>query len=110
MAYCITKFRDTSDAVILAYGGNGLRIILRYADVILMMAGFMKLWVKKQKAISYLDEVREGQDYQVILNLSKIPTTEVNIRLLKLAILHERRVELAFENQRWYDFTPFLYD
>ena len=38
MAYCITKFRDTSDAAgTLAYGGNDW-IILRYADVILMMA------------------------------------------------------------------------
>ena len=68
----------------------------------------MKLWVKKQKAIPYLDEVREraglpgyiesiqNTDYR-----SKYPT-------LKLAILHERRVELAFENQRWYDLLRFF--
>ena len=27
---------------------------------------------------------------------------------LKSAILHERRVELAFENQRWYDLLRFF--
>lgn len=27
---------------------------------------------------------------------------------LKLAILHERRVELAFENQRWFDLLRFF--
>lgn len=108
MAYCITKFRDTSDAVgTLAYGGNDW-IILRYADVILMMAEVYEALGEETKAIPYLDEVREraglpgytesiqNTDYR-----SKYPT-------LKLAILHERRVELAFENQRWYDLLRFF--
>lgn len=108
MAYCITKFRDTSDAAgTLAYGGNDW-IILRYADVILMMAEVYEALGEETKAIPYLDEVREraglpgytesiqNTDYR-----SKYPT-------LKLAILHERRVELAFENQRWYDLLRFF--
>jgi len=54
-------------------------------------------------AIQYLDMVRARAGvplYAVARNnaaySSKYPT-------LKLAILHERRVELAFENHRWFD-------
>ena len=80
MAYCITSsvILVTLSGT-LAYGGNDW-IILRYADVILMMAEVYEALGEETKAIPYLDEVRERQDYQVILNLSKIPTTEVNIR------------------------------
>ncbi|MNV39005.1 SusD family protein [compost metagenome] len=58
---------------------------------------------KDAEAIALLDQVRERAglpSYATsMLNTayrSKYPT-------LKEAILHERRVELAFENQRWFD-------
>ncbi|MDO4163265.1 MAG: RagB/SusD family nutrient uptake outer membrane protein [Bacteroides sp.] len=104
----ITKFRDTSDAAgTLGYGGNDW-IILRYADVILMLAEAYNELGQTSQAISYLNQVRERAglaDYNTSLQnadyAALCPT-------LKRAILHERRVELAFENQRWYDLLRFF--
>jgi hypothetical protein len=99
----ISKFRDASAAAgVNGYGGNNW-ILMRYADVILMLAEVNNLSGNDAAAIQYLDMVRQragmpnyatsrlNQDYS-----AKYPT-------LKLAILHERRVELAFEHQRWFD-------
>lgn len=99
----ITKFRDASTtAGVNGYGGNDW-ILIRYADVILMLAEVNMYLGNDSAAIGYLDMVRErakmpaysvskaNADYA-----SKYPT-------LKLAILHERRVELAFEHHRWFD-------
>lgn len=107
-AWFITKFRDTSDAAgTLGYGGNDW-IILRYADVILMLAEVNEELGNTTEAVSYLDQVRER---------AGLPSYEVSVRdaaykskypTLKLAILHERRSELAFENQRWYDLLRFF--
>ena len=106
--YYVTKFRDRSEAAgTLGYGGNDW-IILRYADVILMLAEVNEALGDENTAISYLNEVRERAgipEYSVAQNdaayRAKFPT-------LKLAILHERRIELAFENQRWYDLLRFF--
>ena len=106
--YYVTKFRDKSEAAgTLGYGGNDW-IILRYADVELMLAEVNEALDNADAAIRYLDEVRARAgvpDYETAKNnpvySSKFPT-------LKLAILHERRVELAFENQRWYDLLRFF--
>ncbi|SFW81674.1 RagB/SusD family nutrient uptake outer membrane protein [Chitinophaga sancti] len=101
--YFITKFRDVSDAAGTAgYGGNDW-ILMRYADIILMLAEVNNYLGDETTAIAYLNQVRARagmSDYATaLLNASykaKYPT-------LTLAILHERRIELAFENQRWYD-------
>ena len=104
----ITKFRDTSDAAgTLGYGGNDW-IILRYADVILMLAEAYNELGETDEAISYLNQVRERAglaDYNTSMQDSEYAS---NYPTLKLAILHERRVELAFENQRWYDLLRFF--
>jgi hypothetical protein len=48
----------------------------------------------------------------MILNQSTMMATDANYSAkyptLKLAILHERRVELAFEHHRWHDLTRFF--
>ncbi|QXV66334.1 RagB/SusD family nutrient uptake outer membrane protein [Mucilaginibacter sp. 21P] len=101
--YFITKFRDASaGASNLGYGGNDW-ILIRYADVILMLAEVSNYLGDTGGAISYLNMVRARAgmpDYATSLNnamyASKYPT-------LRLAILHERRVELAFEHHRWFD-------
>ncbi|GHB83983.1 RagB/SusD family nutrient uptake outer membrane protein [Persicitalea jodogahamensis] len=108
--YFITKFRDNSaTATTNGYGGNDW-ILLRYADVILMLAEVNLYLGDNAAAIGYLDQVRERAGlprYEIAKNNSdyaaRFPT-------LKLAILHERRVELAFENQRWYDLLRFFSD
>lgn len=99
----VTKFRDASSAAgVNGYGGNDW-ILMRYADVILMLAEVNMFLGDNATAISYLDMVRERAQlpkYQAAMTdpdySSKYPT-------LKLAILHERRVELAFEHHRWFD-------
>lgn len=55
----ITKFRDASDAAgDLGYGGNDW-ILMRYADVILMLAEVNQLLGDETAAIGYLNQVRE---------------------------------------------------
>ena len=106
--YYITKFRDASAAAgSLGYGGNDW-ILIRYADVILNIAEAYMYQGDDVNAIKYLDIVRKRAGmpaYATMLNdanyKSKYPT-------LKLAILHERRIELAFEHHRWHDLTRFF--
>ena len=91
----------------LGYGGNDW-IVLRYADVILMLAEVYEELDDTDVAISYLNKVRARAgvpDYEVVKN---DPVYSHKFPTLKLAILHERRVELAFENQRWYDLLRFF--
>jgi hypothetical protein len=106
--YYVTKYRDKSDAAgTLGYGGNDW-IVLRYADVILMLAEVYEELDDTDVAISYLNKVRARAgvpDYEVVKN---DPVYSHKFPTLKLAILHERRVELAFENQRWYDLLRFF--
>jgi hypothetical protein len=104
----ITKYRDTSSvAGKLGYGGNDCPVI-RYADVILMLAEVNMYLGDNATAITYLDMVRVRAGlptYAVSIAdagyIAKYPT-------LKLAILHERRVELAFEQKYWFDLIRFF--
>lgn len=101
--YFITKFRDNSQAASnLGYGGNDW-ILIRYADVILMLAEVSNYLGDTGGATSYLNIVRARAgmpDYATSLTNSTYATKYPS---LKLAILHERRVELAFEHHRWFD-------
>lgn len=106
--YFITKYRDASaTASVNGYGGNNTPII-RYADVILMLAEVKMYQGNDAMAIQYLDMVRERAG--VPLYASARLTADYNSKYptLKLAILHERRVELAFEHQRWFDLLRFF--
>lgn len=99
----ITKFRDNSDgAGTQGWGGNDW-ILIRYADVMLLLAETKMNLGKETEAIVLLDEVRERAglpSYAISRNNS---TYNTKYPTLKDAILHERRVELAFENHRWFD-------
>lgn len=99
----VTKFRDVSaGAGINGYGGNDW-ILMRYADVILMMAETNMYLGNNAAAIQYLDMVRARAGMPTYEVSSVDPTYSANFPTLKLAILHERRVELAFEHHRWFD-------
>lgn len=106
--YFITKFRDASDAAgTNGYGGNDW-ILMRYADIILNLAEVYFYQNDNVNAIKYLNMVRARAlrpDYATMMldatYAAKYPT-------LKLAILHERRIELAFEHHRWHDLTRFF--
>jgi hypothetical protein len=105
----ISKFRDTSSAAgPNGYGGNDWPM-MRYADVILMLAEVNMYKGNTAAAIQYLDMVRTRVGmpaYEVSsttdpVYMQKFPT-------LKLAILHERRSELCFEHHRLYDLLRFF--
>ncbi|MEH6304662.1 RagB/SusD family nutrient uptake outer membrane protein [Olivibacter sp. CPCC 100613] len=99
----ITKFRDTSPAAgEQGWGGNDW-IVIRYADIMLLLAETKMKLGKDGEAVALLDQVRARagmpsyqETMQNVAYAAKYPT-------LKEAILHERRVELAFENHRWFD-------
>ena len=104
----VTKFRDTSNvAGPNGYGGNDWPL-MRYADVILMLAEVNMYKGNAASAIMYLDMVRaraKMPDYASSMNNAAYAAI---CPTLKLAILHERRVELAFEHHRWFDLLRFF--
>ncbi len=72
--------------------------VYRYAEVLLLLAEALNEQGKGNEALQYLNMVRQrafGAGQGLIATTDK---TE-----LQRIILHERRVELAFENKRWYD-------
>jgi hypothetical protein len=84
----VKKYTDLGD--VNGYGANSW-IVLRYADVALLLAE-VKMHLNEPDAPLYLNFVRERAG----LPASNIPN-------LRDAIAHERKVELAFEGQSWYD-------
>ena len=107
-AYFITKFRDASaTAGTLGYGGNDW-ILLRYADIILNLAEVYFYLNDNANAIKYLDMVRTRAARPGYATMMADPAYSAKYPTLKLAILHERRIELAFEHHRWHDLTRFF--
>lgn len=99
----ITKYRDTSDAAgVNGFGGND-HILMRYADVILLLAEVNFRLGNEAEAIIMLNQVRERAGLPLYEAAMQDPSYSSKFPTLKLAILHERRVELAFEQKRWYD-------
>ncbi len=70
--------------------------VLRYADVLLMKAEALNELGRTSEAEIPLDEVRNRAG---LPNVSGGMTKEA----FRLKVLHERRMELAFEGQRWFD-------
>jgi hypothetical protein len=73
--------------------------VLRYADILLMLAeakGYT------QESIDLINSVRPraGLPNHSMASLS-------SIALFEQALSHERRIEFAFENQRWFDLLRF---
>src|SRR5690606_12991738 len=58
---------------------------------------------KTSEAIVLVNEVRSRAGLPSYQESQNDPTYKSKYPTLKDAILHERRVELAFENQRWFD-------
>ncbi|HEV7783556.1 MAG TPA: RagB/SusD family nutrient uptake outer membrane protein [Chitinophagaceae bacterium] len=72
--------------------------VLRYADVLLMMAeakGFIP------ESIGYINQVRTRS------GLAVLPGTVNTVPLFEKALVDERRLEFAFENHRWYDLLRY---
>jgi hypothetical protein len=69
--------------------------VLRYADVILMYAEVLNENGKTDAALTQLNLVRSRSNLAPRIGLSQADT--------RTAIRRERRVELCFEGERWYD-------
>jgi len=97
------KYVDLNPA---GYGGN-LWFELRFADVYLMLAEAYERVEGNNSAtaIMYLDKVRLRPN-STLKDYATSMTNEVYAAAyptLRAAIFHERRTELCFENQRWFD-------
>ncbi|KLT63609.1 RagB/SusD family nutrient uptake outer membrane protein [Pedobacter sp. BMA] len=104
----VTKYRDTNaGATANGYGGNNCPL-MRYADIILMLAEVNMLQGNDAAAITYLDMVRARAGVPLYAVARTKATYNAKYPTLKLAILHERRVELAFEHHRWFDLLRFF--
>jgi hypothetical protein len=101
--YFVTKYRDRTDlAGVNGWGGNDTPI-MRFADIILLLAEVNAAQGNDVVAIQYLDMVRARAQMPLYAVARQTPAYSVKYPSLKLAILHERRVELAFEHKRWFD-------
>lgn len=70
--------------------------ILRYADVLLMLAESINEQAGPTgEALGYLNQIRKRAGLADLAGLDKTA--------FRTAVLKERRLELAFENQRWFD-------
>ncbi|WP_128544572.1 RagB/SusD family nutrient uptake outer membrane protein [Larkinella soli] len=70
--------------------------VLRYADVLLMLAeSINEASGPDAEALGYLNQVRTRAGLKALSGLDKVAFRD--------AVLKERRVELAFENHRWFD-------
>ena len=106
--YFITKFRDASAAAgTLGYGGNDC-VIMRYADIILNLAEVSFYLGDNAGAINYINMVRARAGVPDYATMMTNPSYAAKYPTLKLAILHERRIELAFEHHRWHDLIRFF--
>lgn len=77
--------------------------VIRYADVILMYAEALNQNGKTAEACKYLNMTRRrGFGYQTT-ETSPVDLQTTDKALFALMVEQERRVELAFENHRWFD-------
>ena len=93
--YNLRKFL-ASKAISGSYDNSPMNFpVLRYADVLLMKAEALNELGRTSEAEAPLNEVRNRAGLNEVSGLSKDAFRE--------AVLHERRQELAFEGQRWFD-------
>lgn len=89
----ITKFNSPHT---IAGRTNNNWPVLRYADVLLMLAeAINEASGPTAEALDYLNQVRTRAGLVVLSGLTK--------DTFRTAVLKERRLELAFENHRWFD-------
>lgn len=103
-AYYTKKYIDLN---ILGYGGN-LWFELRFADVYLMLAEAYERVEgnSSANAIAYLNKVRNQRPSATLGTYEDAITNATYAAAyptLRDAIFHERRIELCFENHRWFD-------
>ncbi|RIV27176.1 RagB/SusD family nutrient uptake outer membrane protein [Fibrisoma montanum] len=102
-SYKNAQGRDVNDAYVVKYRQQGALNadsdvdfpILRYADVLLMYAEALNEQGRTAEALPFLNQIRKRAGLADKIGLSQAD--------MRLALEQERRVELAFENHRWFD-------
>lgn len=102
-SYRNAQGRDVNDAYVVKFRQQGALNgdsdvdfpVLRYADVLLMYAEALNEGGKVAEALPFLNQIRRRAGLTDRTGLSQ--------NELRLALEQERRVELAFENHRWFD-------
>ncbi|SEB06219.1 RagB/SusD family nutrient uptake outer membrane protein [Pedobacter hartonius] len=74
--------------------------VLRYSDILLMLAEAINEQGGPGGAYQYINQVRARAGLSALSGLSQ--------ESFRTAIRHERRMELAFENDRWFDLKRSL--
>ncbi len=93
--YNLRKFLVTK-TVSPSYDNSPMNFpVLRYADVLLMKSEALNELGRTSEAEIALNEVRTRAGLVAVTNLSK--------DVFREKVLHERRIELAFEGHRWFD-------
>lgn len=97
--YIIYKYRGVPTS---PYNSEDNIPVLRYADVLLMLAEAINESNHNPTPEAYdaINLVRERAGLMAL-------TPNLTYETFKLQLLHERRVELAFENHRWFDLKRF---
>lgn len=86
----------------IGFGNSGANIrLFRYADLLLIAAEAANELGNSSEALNYLNQVRERARQGNTEILADVTTT--NQPELRAAIWHERRVELAMEQHRYFD-------
>ena len=84
------------------FGNSGANIrLMRYADILLIAAEAANELGNSTEALTYLNQVRERARQGNPDVLPDVTTTDQGE--LRMAIYHERRVELAMEQHRYFD-------
>ncbi len=91
----IKKFFNPPYTTALIYNTDDDWPVYRYADVLLMLAESLNEQGQPGAALPYLNQVR--------VRAGLPASTASGQAALRDTIMHERRVELAFENKRWFD-------
>ena len=89
----VTKFLSPIN---VKYDGENDFPILRYSDVILLLAEVYNEEGTPSTALPLVNEIRDRAGLPALDN-------GISQTACRLAIEKERRIEFAFENQRWYD-------
>ena len=100
MALWTTKYyvKKFVNQVVLTDDGEGDWPVLRYSDILLMVAeakGFTP------ESVTLINQIRTR------VGLAALPATVTTVALFEQALADERRFELLFENQRYFDLLRF---
>ncbi|GGZ41096.1 membrane protein [Echinicola pacifica] len=94
-------YKFFSDVAISEDGENDFPII-RFADILLLYAEALNEVGRTSEALPYLNQVRVRAGLEAYQASEIVSADDFTDKLLQ-----ERRLELAFENQRWYDLLHY---